>query len=99
MCLHDKSGSPISEPLVGPFVYVRFHGTSGHYHGSYSRQALERWADVLADAAQAGRDVYTYFNNDPHAEAVRNATVLRTRLAERLPSSAGELATSTTGAS
>ena len=36
LCLHDKADSRIDAPFVGPFVYVRFHGTSGRYHGSYS---------------------------------------------------------------
>lgn len=76
MCLHDKHGSAIAEPLVGPFVYVRFHGPSGDYHGGYSAQQLRRWARVFSDAARAGRDVYAYFNNDPNAEAVRNAIML-----------------------
>jgi uncharacterized protein YecE (DUF72 family) len=77
LCLHDKRGSAIAEPLVGPFVYVRFHGPSGDYHGGYSTEQLGRWARVLADAASGGRDVYAYFNNDPNAEAVRNAATLR----------------------
>ena len=32
LCLHDKAGSEIESPFVGPFGYVRFHGTSGNYH-------------------------------------------------------------------
>ena len=40
LCLHDKRGSAIDAPTVGPVLYVRFHGTSGHYHGSYSAAAL-----------------------------------------------------------
>jgi uncharacterized protein YecE (DUF72 family) len=42
LCLHDKLGSAIAQPCVGPFVYVRFHGTSGRYHGSYTRRQLDR---------------------------------------------------------
>ena len=70
---HDKRGAEIAEPAVGPFVYVRFHGTSGHYRGSYGSAALDRWAGRLADLWRAGRDVYAYFNNDPGAGATRNA--------------------------
>jgi uncharacterized protein YecE (DUF72 family) len=83
LCLHDKLGSPISEPSVGPFVYVRFHGTSGSYHGSYSPRQLDRWAHTLAEQIQAGRDVFAYFNNDPEAVATANALTLRENL-ERL---------------
>ena len=80
LCLHDKYGSAIAEPFVGPFVYVRFHGTSGRYHGSYSRRALDRWARILAEPAREGRQVFAYFNNDPEAVATANALTLRDRL-------------------
>ena len=40
MCLHDKAGSAVLEEVTGPCVYVRFHGTSGHYHGSYGNEAV-----------------------------------------------------------
>jgi uncharacterized protein YecE (DUF72 family) len=77
MCLHDKAGSEIAAPFVGPFVYVRFHGTSGHYHGSYDDGTLRQWAGRLAEQWHSKRDVYAYFNNDPHAVATRNALTLR----------------------
>ena len=80
LCLHDKRASEIDEPYVGPLVYVRFHGTSGHYAGSYGAAALNRWARRLADQWAAGRDVYAYFNNDPDATATRNALSLRRRV-------------------
>jgi uncharacterized protein YecE (DUF72 family) len=80
LCLHDKAGSTIDGPFVGPVVYVRFHGTSGHYQGSYSGEDLDRWARRLAEQVQDGRRVYAYFNNDPGAAAVENATTLREQL-------------------
>lgn len=83
LCLHDKCGSAIAEPFIGPFVYVRFHGTSGRYHGSYSARQLDRWAHRLAEQTQEGRRVFAYFNNDPGAVAVANALMLR-KLMERL---------------
>jgi len=82
MCVHDKLGSAIAQPFVGPFVYVRFHGTSGHYHGSYSPRQLERWAHMLAEQTHAGRRVFAYFNNDPDAVATKNAVTLREMIAK-----------------
>jgi len=87
LCLHDKDGSAIDGPMEAPFVYVRFHGTSGRYHGSYSSRALDRWAHRLAEQAQGGREVFAYFNNDPAAAAAANALTLRTALCERIGSS------------
>jgi uncharacterized protein YecE (DUF72 family) len=84
VCLHDKAGSTLVEPRVGPAVYVRFHGTSGRYHGSYPGTTLDRWAARLAEEWQGGRDVFAYFNNDPDAIATENARDLRSRLERRL---------------
>jgi uncharacterized protein YecE (DUF72 family) len=77
LCLHDKAGSEISEPFVGPCVYVRFHGTNGHYHGSYGETALTTWARRVTERWRSGQDVYAYFNNDPDAISTLNARALR----------------------
>ena len=84
LCLHDKQGSTITEPFVGPFVYVRFHGTSGRYQGSYQERMLDRWAHRLAEQAQQRHRVFAYFNNDPQATAVRNAMSLRSAVEKLL---------------
>jgi uncharacterized protein YecE (DUF72 family) len=84
MCVHDKRGSAIRAPFVGPLVYVRFHGTSGEYHGEYSTSTLARWAHRLAEQSRAGRRVFAYFNNDPDAVATENAQTLRRQLARIL---------------
>ncbi len=76
LCMHDKAGSPWATRVVGPFVYVRFHGTSGHYRGSYPRTQLRGWADRIGQWSAEGRDVYAFFNNDPGAAAPRNARSL-----------------------
>lgn len=77
LCLHDKSGSGVRDAAPGPCLYVRFHGTSGHYHGSYGDAELRPWAERFAGEWHAGRDVFAYFNNDPHAVATENAQRLR----------------------
>jgi uncharacterized protein YecE (DUF72 family) len=87
LCLHDKFGSEIAEPFVGPFVYVRFHGTSGRYAGSYPARRLDRWAARLVEQWQSGKEVFAYFNNDPDAVATRNARTLRARIESRCCSS------------
>ena len=73
LCLHDMVGSAISEERVGPLCYVRFHGASGRYRGSYDNATLSRWARRLAARWRAGADTYIYFNNDTNAMAPRNA--------------------------
>jgi uncharacterized protein YecE (DUF72 family) len=85
LCLHDRLGAVTPMRVIGPFVYVRFHGPTGAYAGGYSAAALDRWAEWLAPHAAAGRDVFAYFNNDPDAQAPRDAVALRDRLARILP--------------
>jgi uncharacterized protein YecE (DUF72 family) len=76
LCLHDKlQGRYLGDP-AGPFVYVRFHGTSGAYAGSYPRQRLVEWAERIVAWSRQGRDVFAYFNNDPGAAAPENARTL-----------------------
>ncbi len=77
MCLHDKHGSAIVEPVEGPFVYVRFHGPGGRYFGRYDSRRLATWAAQLSEHWRAGRDIFAYFNNDPEGMAVINAQELR----------------------
>lgn len=79
LCRHDMPGSAIDAPAVGPFSYVRFHGATGRYQGSYDEAALDAWARRFADERRAGRDVYAYFNNDADGMAPRNARALRDR--------------------
>ncbi|HTK29671.1 MAG TPA: DUF72 domain-containing protein [Vicinamibacterales bacterium] len=81
LCLHDKDGSAIRTPFVGPVAYVRFHGPTGHYAGRYPRRRLDAWAERLGEQARLGRPVYAYFNNDPDAAAPADAVVLRDALA------------------
>jgi uncharacterized protein YecE (DUF72 family) len=83
LCLHDMQGSASGRLAVGPFIYVRFHGTS-KYTGSYSDEALERWADWLTERLRANVPVYAYFNNDTGGHAPRDAVRLREAITRRL---------------
>ena len=83
LCLHDMPGSATGRDRVGPFVYVRFHGATGKYGGSYPDDRLRAWADWLTEQRAAGADVYAYFNNDVGGHAPRNAVTLRRFLEDR----------------
>jgi uncharacterized protein YecE (DUF72 family) len=77
MCLHDMRGSATGRERVGPIVYVRFHGASGHYNGGYPDDRLAEWAAWLKAQRAEGADVYAYFNNDVGGHAPRDAMTLR----------------------
>jgi uncharacterized protein YecE (DUF72 family) len=83
LCLHDMPGSSSDGQPVGPFAYLRFHGTGEPYGGAYPPQRLTAWADRLARWASDGRRAYVYFNNDLAGHAVRDALRLRELLDRR----------------
>jgi len=76
LCLHDMQGSASGQLSVGPFVYVRFHGTT-RYGGRYDDQTLAGWAKWLAPHIRKGIPVHAYFNNDVGGHAPRDAKRLR----------------------
>jgi uncharacterized protein YecE (DUF72 family) len=83
LCLHDMQGSSSPRAIVGPFVYVRFHGWT-KYAGRYADDRLDGWAEWLAERVSSGVDVFAYFNNDVGGHAPRDAVRLRDRIASRI---------------
>lgn len=79
-CIHDMPGIPSPRVITGDIIYVRFHGPTGKYEGNYSKSALQNWAQWLKENSKEVRGVYVYFNNDIHANAVRNARQLKEQL-------------------
>lgn len=83
LCLHDMPGAAPPPERVGPFVYVRFHGSGARYGGRYTSQRLTAWAVRMAAWASSGWSVWAYFNNDIDGHAIRDADRLRSLLARR----------------
>lgn len=81
MCLHDMKGSESLRRRVGPFVYVRFHGSGRKYGGRYGDGELDDWARWLSAQRAGGAAVFAYFNNDSGGHAPRDAIRLRERVA------------------
>lgn len=80
-CIHDYPGVKTKDVVTTEaLAYVRFHGYTGLYRGSYPRPALRRWAARVRALAAAARDVYVYFNNDYDAAAIGDARTLRALL-------------------
>jgi uncharacterized protein YecE (DUF72 family) len=79
LCLHDMQGSPSGKRIIGPLIYVRFHGWT-KYAGRYADETLDDWAEWLAARSSEGMDVYAYFNNDVGGHAPRDAVRLRARM-------------------
>jgi uncharacterized protein YecE (DUF72 family) len=69
-----KSASPLNAVESG-FIYLRFHGPSGNYKGSYPEYFLSEYSEYIGDWLNEGKDVYAYFNNTA-GEAFSNLTTL-----------------------
>ena len=75
-CIHDMPGKESPRAVTAEIVYVRFHGTTGRYAGSYPKSALQDWAAWLEERAKKARAIYAYFNNDIGGHAIKNAKQL-----------------------
>jgi uncharacterized protein YecE (DUF72 family) len=62
-----------------PLAYFRFHGPTGDYRGSYSREFLSEQAEKIKASLATGKDVYAYFNNTM-GSAYDNAVSLKALL-------------------
>ncbi|QEM12351.1 DUF72 domain-containing protein [Mucilaginibacter rubeus] len=74
------SGTPI-EVTSDEFVYLRFHGPSGNYKGSYSDSFLNEYAGYIKKWQEEGKAIYLYFNNTAGA-ALENLQSLKKCLAD-----------------
>jgi len=91
MVLHDFSKAKVSAFSGNAnFVYMRFHGPTGNYRGSYNDRMLDEKAEVISEFLQSGKDVYAYFNNTA-GDAFQNARYLQSKFDRAiLPNSLGE---------
>lgn len=76
-CVSDHHDAPSPWLATADFAYVRGHGPGGRYHGRYPRPALQAWADWITGQREAGRDVFSYFDNDIKSAAPKDAEVLK----------------------
>lgn len=73
LCLSDHHDAPSPWLATAPFVYVRGHGPTGRYKGSYPGKTLSAWAKRIEAWRQEKRAVYVYFDNDQKSAAPRDA--------------------------
>jgi len=82
-CIHDYPGLRVPRWITREdLAYVRFHGYTALYAGSYPPGALRRRAAMLRELSDEAREVYAYFNNDTAAAAPKDALALK-RLLQR----------------
>jgi uncharacterized protein YecE (DUF72 family) len=77
----DTAGKwPYLEQSTSDFQYVRLHGDAELYASGYSDASLDRWAGKVRGWADAGQDVFVYFDNDVKVHAPYDAIHLLQRL-------------------
>lgn len=70
-CMVSAPGDlPESAVKTSGTVYLRFHGKRSWYDCDYTDEELRSWAKKL-ESLKSDR-AYAYFNNDQHANAVKN---------------------------
>jgi uncharacterized protein YecE (DUF72 family) len=87
LCISDHADAPAPWEVTARHVYVRGHGPSGRYHGSYSDRTLRHWAERVLRWQAEGREVFVYFDNDQKAAAPRDALRLVAELERVLAAS------------
>jgi uncharacterized protein YecE (DUF72 family) len=77
-CVMSGANLPCCLRATADFVYIRLHGPDHNhlYAGSYSDNDLRWWADRIREWESMNREVFLYFNNDGHGNAVHNASRL-----------------------
>jgi len=78
LCDHDWPGQSATCPETLPFLYVRRHGSSSLYQGSYSDRQLIREAQRAFRCTKEGKDVFVYFNNTSEGDAIKDGLRLKT---------------------
>ncbi len=76
-CIYELAGLRSPQELTADFAYLRLHGPSDAYIGSYPDETLTKWAAIFFSWAKAGKEVYCYFDNDELGYATQNAAELK----------------------
>ena len=78
LVVHDMPRGRTVRPNDGAdFVYIRYHGPAGDYHGEYGEAGLAPTAKAIRGWLEQGRDVFAFFNNDADGYAPFDAMLLR----------------------
>ncbi|MCM8781292.1 MAG: DUF72 domain-containing protein [Candidatus Omnitrophica bacterium] len=71
LCVAHSDYFPCVREITTDFLYLRFHGRETLYNYNYSDKELKEWAEFAKNSKV--KEVFTFFNNDAHGYAVKNA--------------------------
>ncbi len=77
LVFHDmpNSKTPMDQTATD-FIYLRFHGPSGNYTGSYDEKTIKAYAQLIRQWQNEGKPTFIYFNNTI-GDAYNNALMLQ----------------------
>ena len=75
-CLFELGDIITPEIITSNLIYIRLHGPSEKYKGSYRDEILKNWADKLKLWLKEGFNIYIYFDNDEQGFAAKDAKTL-----------------------
>jgi uncharacterized protein YecE (DUF72 family) len=73
LCLSDHAAAPSPWIVTAQHVYVRGHGPTGRYRGTYTDATLQSWADRITPLLIDKRKVFVFFDNDQKSAAPKDA--------------------------
>ncbi|HYD72580.1 MAG TPA: DUF72 domain-containing protein [Candidatus Binatia bacterium] len=80
LCISDHADAPTPWLETASWIYIRGHGPSGRYHGSYTDAALRTWSKHIRAWSAQNKHVFCYFDNDIGAAAPQDALRLKRML-------------------
>ena len=75
-CFFELGDIISPEIFTSNLIYVRLHGPSGRYKGSYSDNLLKNWDEKFLIWLKEGYNIYCFFDNDEQGFAAKNAKSL-----------------------
>jgi uncharacterized protein YecE (DUF72 family) len=73
LCLSDHHDAPAPWLVTSRVIYIRGHGPTGRYKGSYPDATLKAWAKEIVKWRAARKPVYVFFDNDQKSAAPKDA--------------------------
>jgi uncharacterized protein YecE (DUF72 family) len=67
-----RVGAP-SREVTASWVYIRNHGSTGRYRGSYKKEVLMDWTRAIRQWQKEGLDIWCFFDNDVKSAAPADA--------------------------
>lgn len=77
LCITDLGGQLTPMEITAKFTYIRLHGPTNSYSGSYGTKKLHEWKNTIKQFHKNKIKCYCYFDNDEKGYAIKDAIELK----------------------